>query len=92
MSVALKRNSSFTNSLPLPVIQQDRIEVSNKFPRKGIAKETNKKTQARQKSFIETHQFRDLVFSYLEGCVLFHKIALLNKEIRDHLPDSLLLT
>ena len=40
---------------------------------------------------ILTKNTRLLIFSYLDGTTLYHKIALINKETRASLPDSGLL-
>jgi len=42
-------------------------------------------------NFTKNDYFRFLVFSYLSGCDLFHKIALLNKSYREKLPSAGLL-
>ena len=43
------------------------------------------------KQFLRTESFRQLVCSYLPGATLFHKIALLNSQVRENLPQAALL-
>ncbi len=57
--------------------------------------ETEQQTQIVEKSnivkFTDTNYFRLQTFSYLHGCEIFHKIAVLNKQIRALLPSAHLL-
>ena len=39
----------------------------------------------------ESSDLRMVTFSYLPGCILFHKIALTCKSVREHIPKSGLL-
>ena len=41
--------------------------------------------------FLDTNAFKLLVFSYLTGCELFHKISITSKSIRSQLPKARLL-
>lgn len=43
------------------------------------------------KDYLQSGNFKLLVFSFLNGSVLFHKIALLNKDLRKKLTNSALL-
>lgn len=57
--------------------------------------ETEHQTQTVDKSkivkFTDSNHFKLLTFAYLRGCELFHKFAVLNKQIRAMLPRAGLL-
>ena len=41
--------------------------------------------------FLATENFKLMVFAYLPGQTIFHKVALMNQRIRDLLPNAALL-
>ena len=49
--------------------------------------DVNHRSASLVKPFMKAQNFQFTVFSYLSGATLFHKIALLNKHLRNNLQD-----